>query len=69
LKAEPFVPFTILMPSGRTHEVRDPQDAWASRHCRLAFISKCNGSASVIDLRLVESLDFAAGDASGKVLA
>jgi hypothetical protein len=68
LGARPFVPFTIRTADGETCHIADPTIAWAPPTGRLAFIALENGSARILDIRLVTAIEFSAEDAAEHLL-
>jgi hypothetical protein len=68
LNARPFVPFTIRTADGERCPVSDPNVAWAPPTGRLAFLALDDGSARIIDIRLVTAIEFSAEDAAEKLL-
>ena len=69
LSARPFVPFTIRTADGERQPIPNASSAWAPPTGRLAFIALDDGSARIIDIRLITAIEFSAEDAAGKLLA
>jgi hypothetical protein len=68
LNAWPFVPFTIRTADDERCPIFDPKVAGAPPTGRLAFIELDDGSARIIDIRLITAIEFSAEDAAGKLL-
>ncbi len=57
--SEPFVPFTISLGDERQFYVKHPDAIWITPEAtRTIFVSESGGDYSIIDLLLVNSLDF-----------
>jgi hypothetical protein len=68
LAADPFVPFAVRTVDGEVCPIRSPQGAWVPAGSRLAFVALNDGSARIIDLRLVTMIEFSAEDAADRLL-
>ncbi len=59
LRAEPFRPFTVHMPSGKIIEITNPGLAMVNETGRTALVFKPRGEGwHAIDLTLVERIEF-----------
>jgi hypothetical protein len=68
LNARPFVSFTIRTADGDRCPIPDSRVAWAPPTGRLAFIALDDGSARIIDIRLVTAIECNAEDAAENLL-
>lgn len=62
-KAQPFQPFTLRTAGGQEHPVPHPEFLFITPPGRTIVLSDEEGAVEVIDLLLVESLEFANGHA------
>jgi hypothetical protein len=68
LNARPFVPFTLRTADGETCYIANSATAWAPPTGRLAFVANANGSAKLIDIRFITTIEFDAKDAADQIL-
>lgn len=66
LDADPFVPFKLFFGSGRSVEVTNPGLVATSSNGRFAYVFEGQGEGGrVVDLMLVESIDFSKRNGNG----
>ncbi len=56
LKAQPFLPFKIVMSSGETYEVLHPEMAWVARNVVVVGRATHAGSAEIPEFEAICSL-------------
>ncbi len=57
-EATPFQPFEVILPNGSAVLVDHPEFMSFSRDFRTVYISKLNGGAHHIDVKLITALNF-----------